>query len=157
MKITLLLTGQTKKGFIEEGIGIYEQRIKHYVPFRIVELAEPKKSGKPNEFAIKEKEGEQILKYLSQDDDVILLDERGKMLSSKEMADFIKKKSVGSVKNLVFITGGAYGFSQSVYDRANTMLSLSKMTFSHQVIRIIFLEQLYRAFTIIRNEPYHHG
>jgi len=157
MKITLLLTGKTKNGFIEEGIGIYEQRIKHYVPFSIVELAEPKKSGKPNEFTIKEKEGEQILKYLSQDDDVVLLDERGKMLSSIEMADFIKKKSVGSVKNLVFITGGAYGFSQSVYDRANTMLSLSKMTFSHQVIRIIFLEQLYRAFTIIRNEPYHHG
>jgi 23S rRNA (pseudouridine1915-N3)-methyltransferase len=157
MKIIFLLTGKTKKGFIEEGIRTYEERIKHYVPFRIIELTEPKRSGKQNESAIKEKEGEQILKYLSQDDDVILLDERGKMLSSGEMADFINKKSIASVKNLVFVAGGAYGFSTSVYERANNMLSLSKMTFSHQIIRIIFLEQLYRAFTIIRNEPYHHG
>lgn len=157
MKITFLLTGKTKKGFIEEGIRIYEERIKHYIPFRIIELAEPKQSGKLNEYAIKEKEGEHILKYLSRDDDVVLLDERGKMMSSGEMADFVNKKSVDSVKNLVFIAGGAYGFSKSVYDRANRMLSLSKMTISHQIIRIIFLEQLYRAFTIIRNEPYHHG
>lgn len=157
MKITFLLTGKTKKGFIEEGISTYAERIKHYVPFRIIELTELKQSGKLNESVIKEKEGEQILKNLSQDDDVVLLDERGKMLTSNEMADFIRTKSIGSVKNLVFVTGGAFGFSQSVYDRANRMLSLSKMTFSHQIIRIIFLEQLYRAFTIIRNEHYHHG
>lgn len=157
MKITFLLTGKTKKGFIAEGIKTYEERIKHYVSFRIIELAEPKQSGKLNESAVRVKEGEQILKNLSTDDDVILLDERGEMLSSGEMAEFIMKKSIGSVKNLVFVAGGAYGFSKPVYERTNRMLSLSKMTFSHQIIRIIFLEQLYRAFTIIRNEPYHHG
>jgi 23S rRNA (pseudouridine1915-N3)-methyltransferase len=157
MKITFLSMGKTKKGFIAEGIQIYEERIKHYVPFQIIELAELKQSRKRNESDIKEKEGELILKYLSPSDDLILLDERGKMLSSAEMADFIMEKSIGSVKNLVFVAGGAYGFSKPVYERANRMISLSKMTFSHQIIRIIFLEQLYRAFTIIRNEPYHHG
>lgn len=157
MKIAFLLTGRTKKGFIEEGMRLYEERIRHYVPFKIIELTEQKQSGRLNESAIKELEGKQIMKYLSPDDDVILLDERGKMLSSAELADFIQKKSIGSKKNVVFIAGGAYGFSKAVYDRANSMLSLSKMTFSHQIIRIIFLEQLYRAFTIIRNEPYHHG
>jgi 23S rRNA (pseudouridine1915-N3)-methyltransferase len=157
MKITFLSMGKTKKGFIAEGIQTYEERIKHYVTFQIIELAEPKQSGKQNESDIKEKEGEIILKYLSPSDDVILLDERGKMLSSAEMADFIMERLIGSVKNLVFVIGGAYGFSRTVYERANRMISLSKMTFSHQIIRIIFLEQLYRAFTIIRNEPYHHG
>jgi 23S rRNA (pseudouridine1915-N3)-methyltransferase len=157
MKITFLLTGKTKKDFIEEGIRMYEERIRHYVPFRIAELAETKQSGKTGESAIKESEGKQILKYLSREDDVILLDERGKMMSSVEFAGFIHKKSIGPARNIVFIAGGAYGFSQSVYDRANSMVSLSVMTFSHQIVRIIFLEQLYRAFTIIRNEPYHHG
>jgi 23S rRNA (pseudouridine1915-N3)-methyltransferase len=157
MKITFLVTGKTKKGFIDEGIKIYAGRIKHYAPFKIIELSDQKLSGKITESAIKEKEGDQIMKALSQSDNVILLDERGKMLSSVEMADFIREKSLGPVKNLVFVAGGAYGFSRQIYDRANGMLSLSKMTFSHQIIRIIFLEQLYRAFTIIRNEPYHHG
>jgi 23S rRNA (pseudouridine1915-N3)-methyltransferase len=157
MKITFLLTGKTKKGFVDEGVKTYAGRIKHYMPFKIIELSEPKLSGKINESAIKEKEGDQIIKSLSPSDNVILLDERGKMLSSLEMADFIREKSLGPVKNLVFVAGGAYGFSRQIYDRANGMLSLSKMTFSHQIIRIIFLEQLYRAFTIIRNEPYHHG
>jgi 23S rRNA (pseudouridine1915-N3)-methyltransferase len=157
MKITFLLTGKTKKGFVEEGIKTYAERISHYIPFKIIELPDPKLSGKTGESVIKEKEGDLIMKSLSASDTVILLDERGKMLSSVEMADFIREKSVGSVKNLLFVAGGAYGFSRKIYDRANGMLSLSKMTFSHQIIRIMFLEQLYRAFTIIRNEPYHHG
>jgi 23S rRNA (pseudouridine1915-N3)-methyltransferase len=157
MKIAFLLTGKSKKGFIEEGIKMYAERIMHYVPFKIIELPESKLSGKLGESTIKEKEGDQILKSLSASDTVVLLDERGKMMSSVEMADYIREKSVGSVKNLVFVAGGAYGFNRKVYDRSNGIISLSKMTFSHQIIRIIFLEQLYRAFTIIRNEPYHHG
>jgi len=157
MKITFLLTGETKKGFIDEGIKLYAERIKHYIPFKIVELPDAKLPSKAGEAAVKEKEGEQIKKVLSSLDIVILLDERGKMLSSIELADLIREKSVGSVKNLVFVAGGAFGFSKSIYERANGMISLSKMTFSHQIVRVIFLEQLYRAFTIIRNEPYHHG
>ena len=157
MKITFLLTGKSRKGFIDDGIKMYAERIGHYVPFKITELHEAKLSGKPGEYAIKEKEGDHLLKSLSASDTVVLLDERGKMMSSVEMADYIREKSAGSVKNLVFVTGGAYGFSPKIYERANGMISLSKMTFSHQIIRIIFLEQLYRAFTIIRNEPYHHG
>lgn len=157
MKITFLLTGKTKKGFIDDGIKTYAGRITHYVPFKVIELPELKLPGKMAESIIKEKEGDQIMKVLSPSDHVILLDERGKMLSSPEMADFIRQRSVSSVKNLIFIAGGAYGFSNQVYERANGMLSLSKMTFSHQIIRIMFMEQLYRAFTIIRNEPYHHG
>jgi 23S rRNA (pseudouridine1915-N3)-methyltransferase len=157
MKVTFLLTGKTKKGFIDEGIKTYAGRIKHYIPFQIIELPGSGISGKLTESAIKEKEGKQIMKFLSPTDYVILLDERGKMFSSLEMADFIREKSVSSPKNLVFIAGGAYGYSRQIYERADGMLSLSKMTFSHQIIRIMFLEQLYRAFTIIRNEPYHHG
>jgi 23S rRNA (pseudouridine1915-N3)-methyltransferase len=157
MKITFLLSGKTKKGFVDEGMKMYAERIKHYVPFRIVELPELKLPGKADESIIREKEADKILMSLSPSDTVILLDERGKMLSSVEMADFIEKKSAGSVKDLFFVAGGAFGFSKRIYDRSNGMISLSKMTFSHQIIRIIFLEQLYRAFTIIRNEPYHHG
>ena len=157
MKITFLLTGKTKKGFIDDGIKIYAERIKHYVPFSIVEIPDAKLPSKAGETVIKEKEGGLIIKALSPSDAVILLDERGKLMSSVEFSDFIKEKSVGSVKNLFFVAGGAYGFSKRIYDRANGMISLSKMTFSHQIVRIIFLEQLYRAFTIIRNEPYHHG
>jgi 23S rRNA (pseudouridine1915-N3)-methyltransferase len=127
------------------------------VSFSIVELPETKIPSKAGESFIKEKEGELIIRALSPTDTVILLDERGKMMSSVGLADFIREKSVGSVKNLVFIAGGAYGFGNKIYERANGMISLSKMTFSHQIIRPIFLEQLYRAFTIIRNEPYHHG
>jgi 23S rRNA (pseudouridine1915-N3)-methyltransferase len=157
MKITFLLTGKTKKGFIDDGIKIYAERLKHYVPFNIVELPEIKLPSKAGESSIKEKEGELLIRALSPSDTIILLDERGKMMSSVGLADFIREKSVGSVKNLVFVAGGAYGFSNKIYDRANGIISLSKMTFSHQIIRVIFLEQLYRAFTIIRNEPYHHG
>ena len=157
MKITFLLPGKTKKGYINEGMKIYAERIKHYVPFSIIELPEPKMPGKANESVIREKEADQILKAISATDTVLLLDERGKMLSSVEIADFIKKKSIESVKNLVFLAGGAYGFSSLIFERSNGMISLSKMTFSHQIIRVMFLEQLYRAFTIIRNEPYHHG
>lgn len=157
MKITFLLPGKTKKGFVDEGMKIYAERIKHYIPFSIIELPEPKLTGKANESIIREKEADQILKALSASDIVILLDERGKMMSSVEMADFIRKKSLGSVKNLFFVAGGAFGFSSRIYERSNGMISLSKMTFSHQIIRMMFLEQLYRAFTIIRNEPYHHG
>jgi 23S rRNA (pseudouridine1915-N3)-methyltransferase len=157
MKITFLLTGKTKKGFIEEGVNMYAGRIKHYVPFTIIEIPDHRLPGKAVESAVKEKEGDMILKSVGPSDTLILLDERGRMISSVELADFIREKSVGSYRNILFVAGGAYGFSKKVYDRADGMISLSRMTFSHQVVRIMFLEQLYRAFTIIRNEPYHHG
>jgi len=157
MKITLLYIGKTKKNFIAEGIRTYSERISHYIPFKFIEVPDPKYSGKATEIILKEKEAEQILKYISGTDHVVILDERGRMVSSEEFAEDIKVKSVNSFKHLVFVIGGAYGFSDKIYDRANDIISLSRMTFSHQITRIIFLEQLYRAFSIIRGEPYHHG
>ena len=157
MRITLLYIGKTKKNFIEEGIKTYSDRISHYIPFRIMEIPEPKCSGKVSEDLVKEKEAEKILKYISPDDHIVILDERGRMISSEELAGFISEKSVRSVPNLVFVIGGAFGFGKGIYDRADDIISLSRMTFSHQITRIIFMEQLYRAFSIIRGQPYHHG
>lgn len=157
MRITLLVVGKTKKNFIAEGIRIYSERISRYIPFKFIEVPDPKDSGKATEIILKEKEAEQILKYISGTDHVVILDERGRMVSSEEFAEDIKVKSGSSFKHLVFVIGGAYGFSDKIYDRANDIISLSRMTFSHQITRIIFLEQLYRAFSIIRGEPYHHG
>lgn len=157
MKITLLYIGKTKKSFIGEGIRTYSKRIGRYVPFSIIEVSESKHSGKESEAAIKDAEAEKILKYISPDDHMVILDERGRMISSEEFAEFINKKSIDSTRHLVFVIGGAYGLSNRIYDRTNDTISLSRMTFSHQLTRIIFLEQLYRSFTIIRGEPYHHG
>jgi 23S rRNA (pseudouridine1915-N3)-methyltransferase len=157
MKITLVFVGKTKKDFITEGIRTYSKRISSYIPFNIIEVPEPKHSGKESETAIKDAEAEKILKYVNRDDHVVMLDERGRMVSSEEFAEYIEGKSVGSVRHLVFVIGGAYGLSDELYDRANDIISLSRMTFSHQITRVIFLEQLYRAFSIIRGEPYHHG
>lgn len=157
MKITLLYIGKSKKDYIAEGIRIYSKRISRYIPFRINEVTEPKYSGKLSGIMVREKEAKQILKYISQDDYTVILDERGRMISSEEFAEFISEKSVHSVANIVFVIGGAYGFGKEIYDRADDIISLSKMTLSHQITRIVFLEQLYRAFSIIRGEPYHHG
>ena len=121
-----------------------------------VEIPELKGVSSMSQEQIKEKEGEQILKNMKPTDDVVLLDERGEFYTSENWARHLEKKIVYNGKDSVFVIGGAYGFSDSVYKRANGMLSLSKMTFSHQIIRVIFLEQLYRAFTIMKGEPYHH-
>ena len=152
-----MFVGKTKKNFIAEGIKTYSERISHYIPFRIKEVPEAKYSGKLSEDIVKEKEAEEILKYISPDDHMVALDERGRMISSEELAGFISEKSVRSIANLVFVIGGAFGFGKGIYDRADDIISLSRMTFSHQITRIIFMEQLYRAFSIIRGQPYHHG
>jgi 23S rRNA (pseudouridine1915-N3)-methyltransferase len=156
MKITLLLVGKTAFPYINEGISIYEKRLSHYVNYSRVEIPELKGVQAMSKEQIKEKEGELILKNIKNTDDVILLDERGNTFTSLEWAAHLQKKINYEGKDIVFVIGGAYGFSQKVYQRAGSKISLSKMTFSHQIIRVIFLEQLYRAFTIMKGEPYHH-
>jgi 23S rRNA (pseudouridine1915-N3)-methyltransferase len=156
MKITLLLVGKTAFPYINEGISISEKRLSHYVNYSRVEIPELKGVQAMSKEQIKEKEGELILKNIKNTDDVILLDERGNTFTSLEWAAHLQKKINYEGKDIVFVIGGAYGFSQKVYQRAGSKISLSKMTFSHQIIRVIFLEQLYRAFTIMKGEPYHH-
>lgn len=155
MKITLLLISKTSDSRLESLIGDYVSRLKHYVPFEIKTL-EPKNRGTQDaESLIKQQEGELILKSIPASADVVLLDERGKQFRSMEFADYLQKK-MSSGRDLVFVVGGPFGFSQDVYDRANGLISFSKMTFSHQMIRLLFVEQIYRAMTILRHEPYHH-
>lgn len=156
MKITLLAVGKTGKGWIRDGLDIYLSRLKHYVPFGITEIPELKNVSSFTKEQIKVREGELILKNVQQSDELILLDERGKEYSSTEMAALLQDKMSRGGKDIVFVIGGAYGFSDEVYRRACSRISLSRMTFSHQMIRIIFTEQIYRAFTIMRGEPYHH-
>lgn len=156
MKITLLTVGKTDKDWVRQGLDIYMSRLKHYIPFSIVEIPELKNVSALSKDQIKSKEGELILKNIRPTDDVILLDEKGKQYTSVELAKIIQDKISYAGKDIIFIIGGAYGFSDAVYQRANSKLSLSKMTFSHQMVRAIFAEQIYRAFTIMRGEPYHH-
>ena len=156
MKITLLTVGKTDKDWVKQGLDIYLSRLKHYIPFSIVEIPELKNVSALTKDQIKAKEGELILKNIRPADDVILLDEHGKEYSSMELAAIIRDKISYSGKDIVYVIGGAYGFSEAVYKRADSKLSLSRMTFSHQMVRAIFAEQIYRAFTIIRGEPYHH-
>ena len=156
MKITLLTVGKTDKGWIREGLDIYLSRLKHYVPFQMIEIPELKNVSALTKEQIKTKEGELILKNVQPSDELVLLDERGRIYSSTELAGMLPDKMARSGRDLVFVIGGAYGFSDEVYRRAGSMLSLSKMTFSHQMVRVIFAEQIYRAFTIMRGEPYHH-
>lgn len=156
MKITLLTVGKTDKDWVRQGMDIYVSRMKHYFPFSVEEIPELKNVSSLSEDQIKSKEGELILKNLRPTDDVILLDERGREYSSMEFAKVLQDKISYTGKDIVFIIGGAYGFSEAVRQRAGGKISLSRMTFSHQMVRAIFIEQLYRAFTIMRGEPYHH-
>ena len=155
MKILLLQIGKTNKDYLKKGVEEYANRIKKYISFDIYSIPDIKVSKKINVNIIKEKEGKEIITKLKSDDKVILLDERGKKYTSIDFSKYLINKMNQSTKRLVFIIGGAYGFSDKVYEIANEKLSLSEMTFSHQIIRLIFLEQLYRAFTIIKGEPYH--
>lgn len=157
MKITLLIVGKTEDAYLKEGIDKYLKRLKYYTKFEIAEIPELKNTKALTPEQQKAKEAELILKRLLPTDHVILLDENGVQLSSHQFATYIDKKAISSVSNLVFIVGGPYGFDQAVYQRANDQVSLSKMTFSHQMVRLFFTEQLYRAFTIIKGEPYHHS
>ncbi|HZX57602.1 MAG TPA: 23S rRNA (pseudouridine(1915)-N(3))-methyltransferase RlmH [Mucilaginibacter sp.] len=157
MKITLLLIGKTEDAYLREGISKYLNRLRHYARIDFVEIPELKNTKALTQEQHKAKESELILKKLLPTDQVILLDEKGVQLTSPQFADYLDKKAISSVSNLVFIVGGPYGFDQSVYQRANDKISLSRMTFSHQMVRLFFAEQLYRAYTIIKGEPYHHA
>lgn len=156
MKITLLTVGKTDRDWVKQGMDIYITRMKHYFPFSIVEIPELKNASSLSEEQIKTKEGELILKNIRPAEDVILLDERGREYTSIEFAKVLQDKISYTGKDIVFVIGGAYGFAEAVRQRANSKISLSKMTFSHQMVRAIFAEQLYRAFTIMKGEPYHH-
>lgn len=157
MKITLLIIGKTEDAYLKEGIDKYFKRLKHYTKIEITEIPELKNTKALTPDQQKTKEAELVLKKLTVTDHVILLDEKGAELTSAQFAAWIDKKALGSISNLIFIVGGPYGFDQSVYQRANDKISLSRMTFSHQMVRLFFAEQLYRAFTIIKGEPYHHS
>jgi 23S rRNA (pseudouridine1915-N3)-methyltransferase len=156
MKITLLIVGKTEDAYLKEGIDKYLKRLKHYIKIEIVEIPELKHTKALTPEQQKTKEAELILRKLAPTDHVVLLDENGQQLSSPQFAGYIDKKAISSVANLVFIVGGPYGFDETIYQRTNDKLSLSRMTFSHQMVRLFFVEQLYRAFTIIKGEPYHH-
>lgn len=152
----MLTVGKTDKDWVKQGMDIYVSRLKHYIPFSITEIPELKNVSALSREQIKAKEGELILKNVKPADNLVLLDERGKEYSSVEFAKVLQDKINYEGKDIVFVIGGAYGFSEDVYRRANSKMSLSRMTFSHQMVRAIFAEQLYRAFTIIKGEPYHH-
>lgn len=156
MKIALLTVGKTDRDWVRQGMDIYVSRLRHYIPFSINEIPELKNVSALSKEQIKVKEGELILKNLKPSDDVILLDEHGREYSSTEFAAMLQKKITYEGRDIVFVVGGAYGFSDAVIGRANSKISLSRMTFSHQMVRAIFVEQIYRAFTIMRGEPYHH-
>lgn len=156
MKVSLLTVGKTNDLSFKNAISEYQKRLKFYISFEIEEIPSLKNTKNLTEDKQKEKEGELILKYLQAEDEVILLDDKGDEFTSKQFATYIEKKASSGLKQLYFVVGGPYGFSQEVYQRANGKVSLSRMTFSHQMVRLVFTEQLYRAMTIIRGEPYHH-
>lgn len=156
MQIKIITVGKTDHPAIQQLIKEYEGRLAHYIRFEFEVIPDLKNTKSLSELVQKEKEGELLLKKIQPSDELILLDERGKTYSSIEFSEFLQKKMNGGLKQLIFVIGGPYGFSNAVYQRANGQISISKMTLSHQMIRPFFIEQLYRAFTILRNEPYHH-
>lgn len=156
MNIKLIAVGKTDNPALQQLISTYEKRLSYYINFELQLLPDIKNNKSLSEEQQKIKEGELILSYVEPSHHLILLDERGKEYTSIAFADELQKKMNTGIKQLTFVIGGPYGFSQAVYQRANSKLSLSKLTFSHQMIRLFFVEQLYRAFTILRNEPYHH-
>lgn len=156
MKIVILFIGKTDKEYLKKGLEDYARRLNFYLPVELKIIPDIRKAGNLSEEQQKEKEGKLILDQVAQGDQLILLDERGKEFTSIEFSGWIEKKMISSVRQLIFVIGGPYGFSKAVYERAGFTISLSKMTFSHQMVRMIFVEQLYRSMTILRNEPYHH-
>ena len=157
MKILLIVIGKTDQKWLIDGIGQYAERLTHFAQFEMQVIPDIKNTKNMDFQTQKVREGEQILKLLLPSDDVYLLDDKGREMSSPEMASWLEKRMSQSTKRLVFIIGGPYGFSPDVYARVPGKVSLSKMTFSHQMVRLIFVEQLYRAFTILNNLPYHHS
>ncbi len=156
MKIILLMVGKTAENYMREGILVYQNRLKHYMSFQMEIIPDLKNTKSLSFEQQKDKTSDLIFDFLEDSDDVVLLDERGKEFTSVGFARFLEQKMIASPKRLVFVIGGAYGFSEKLYNRANLKLSISQMTLSHQMIRLFFIEQLYRAMTILKGEPYHH-
>lgn len=156
MKITLLAIGKTDNKQIQSLMDDYIKRLGFYIPFELEVIPDIKNAKNLSEALQKQAEGDEILKRTNTADILILLDEKGKTYTSEGFSQFLQKKMNSGLKNLIFVIGGPYGFSEEVYKRANGKVSLSSMTFSHQMVRLFFIEQLYRGFTILRNEPYHH-
>jgi len=156
MKICLFVIGKTDAVYIREGIEEYEKRLKRYISFEMKVLPDVKNAKSLSESVQKEREGEMILGQLLPSDVVVLLDEKGQQYTSVGFSSYLAQKMLAGVKRLVFVIGGPYGFADNVYQRGNDKVSLSRMTFSHQMVRLIFAEQIYRAMTILKGEPYHH-
>jgi 23S rRNA (pseudouridine1915-N3)-methyltransferase len=156
MKITLLAVGKTEEKYLNEGIDKYLGRLKHYINFSFHIIPDIKNTKNLTEAQQKSKEADLILKQIGNSDVVILLDEKGKKYTSVNFANYLNKQMIGSVQHVLFVIGGPYGFDERIYQRANSSLSLSDMTFSHQMVRLFFVEQVYRAFSILKGEPYHH-
>lgn len=157
VRITLLLVGATDKKYLLEGIEDYQKRLIHYLPFEIRVIADIKNSRHLSAEQQKEREGKAILDLVSTSDELVLLDVDGTELSSPGLAGWVKKRMLAGTRQVIFVVGGPYGFSEAVYKRTDSKISLSKLTFPHQLVRLIFIEQLYRAMTIIKGEPYHHA
>ncbi|WP_340076597.1 23S rRNA (pseudouridine(1915)-N(3))-methyltransferase RlmH [Leptobacterium sp. I13] len=156
MKVTLIAIGKTDNTELQKLIADYQKRLSHYVNFHLEIIPDIKNSKKYSETQQKEMEGNALLKKLNTTDTLVMLDENGKHYTSMAFSEYLQKKMNAGTKSLVFAIGGPYGFSETVYKRGQEKIALSKMTFSHQMIRLFFIEQLYRGFTILRNEPYHH-
>lgn len=156
MKLVLLQTGKTDEAYIRDAVAVYEKRIIKYSRFEIVTLPDVRNAKNMPASVLKEKEGEQMLDTLRSDDMVVLLDDKGKEYTTLQFSSFLSEKMMSSKKRVVFVIGGAWGFDDKVYARADHKMSLSKLTFSHQLVRLLFAEQLYRALTIIAGDPYHH-
>ena len=155
MKVQIYFVGKTQEKYLRTGEEIYAGRLRHYLPISIDVLPDVRQAGKLSPDRLRELEGERILGQVQNDDRLILLDEGGKLFSSTELATWVERELQRPARRLIFVVGGAFGFSPAVYARADVKLSLSRMTFSHQMVRLFFLEQLYRAMTILRNEKYH--
>lgn len=156
MKIVLMMTGRTRSNWLSEGIEVYMKRLRHYIPIEIMVLPDIKTTKGMTQEKQKELEGEAMLKRFGGGDHVILLDERGEELTSRQLSERLDRLMASVQNNIFFVIGGPYGFSESVYERADKKLSFSRMTFSHEMIRLLLVEQIYRAMTILRGEPYHH-
>ncbi|MGB0887310.1 MAG: 23S rRNA (pseudouridine(1915)-N(3))-methyltransferase RlmH [Vicingaceae bacterium] len=155
MKVKLISIGKTDESYIKEGVNKYILRLKHYVSFEVLELKDVKLGKKSNQILQKEKEGDEIMKCISKSDFVVLLDEKGMEFNSVGFSKFLQKR-MNAGAGVVFVIGGPFGFSKELYDRSNAKVALSQMTFSHQMVRLFFVEQLYRGFTILKGEKYHH-
>lgn len=156
MKIVFLSLGKTNEKYLIEGISLYQNRLKHYTSFEMIEIPNIKKSKNLTKLELMKKEGDLILKNIQNSDHLVLLDEKGKEYNSTKFSEKIQNWMLSGKKRIVFVIGGSYGFSNDIYQRGNEKISLSKMTFSHQMVRLFFLEQLYRGYSILNNQPYHH-